>query len=1823
MEGFLVSPEFLPAIARLAGRSALGLKGLLRVLSSPSDLPANVKSRRQILEEALKIEDGGVRYVAERLLTSVGNNTSNASKTAHPDEPEIFIKLSEVGRQELSRVVVTGALLVSFRCSALQRAKGNGFLWHINGIRKSDKLVDDGITGLDGVVTDVEYGNPADKDEHRPLSIARVVETSCPLPSRRPGSAETAALAWAEGLCKRYASAVFVSPRNHGVTTRLLKAIGFPLVALSARSGAIRGRLTARLVHLSRHFRDASQEESPAMTQIPIDVLRGTDLQDENAEKSEADTRREEFSNLCIAAASPASPRVMTSSTGEQTRRGRLLLITSRDDIPPGALAVGASVERAENHVVQLKLSGGLSAARYLLSSRYLPQSRLPAKLPTVGQLVVCVLQEGPERGQRVPSLCGSQSRDLDDLLAQQVGLRSIRIPIPGGNTGNAAACCLLAETCGASLHVSAGRNGTYAQVIGTPDDTRAACELIANIRSASGSVHPAVAQALTQGGNARIKEIEKDSGAVRLRVENGNDHHAVHIVGESKSVDKAQQCIRQRFFRSRVTLPFAAVSWLFDVDCGAVKEIEECFSGVSLHICDKDKVAAKETGLGTIGIEVIGPEKVSRKVAEVVESYASPVLRVRVPRRLISPSAGENNIHGLAAIAVKTKTWMELESGGDTRLVEKSGNFIRDVEGTKGYCFASVWGSAVAVSDAEMILDKMDKRLAFGRIHVPRHAVYLVIGRERAELKRIEQVTGVAMRAEIWRDPCVVDVSGERLAVDAAMEKLRRLANPECKQVEVPSQALPHTVGFLGVGLSEVEASTGVRLRLNVVPNQLEKRIGRETSGSHCNAMLEVVGENEPAAAAVEMLQARIANSNSSKRRSTLFQRLDSAESVGPPALEDAESPCTGPKAADQPLLQPLAIQDSRPTRSRSRSRSKTRPPVCNVFRMVRSTTEFPWTWTATIPGGRKPIQLTTEGVSMAGESSVVGSADRATHASLHVGEGFPQGPETDHLTHGRGCLRWKEVPPERFTLSSPRGQPWTWTLPLDAMSPVADDNGTPTAEVIGMTSGPEFSLETPSCPNSGTSSTNRRVDVSAVSANADGTRDGLNANAGLGMLAKKNDVRSVCNEPAPSMPLPPKSGIPLSQLPLQSRSENPHLDVPFLGPAVHAATSSRERHPGAAANNQPTNLQRQDVGPPRKRMRTWECESPASAPSLPAASSDRNEEQKQNPGEDVPIQLRRLIEALETPRPFVERQPTETDIVTKKVLKESVADSTTERWRFVNGGPPVSEGGSAGAPLAVRKENASDRTVVLHQNPDPEKVVPKPHARHPLAARGLLPNVLCDNSGVDLALNPGASLASRVRDRGTESVAQPADAATTNLSLFASGRTADHAFRPALGGEARGGQEKDVRDPSKIDFQLSNQKARTTREAECPETVESIPMQSQRRPPHPDTSAPVPSQFRAEGGSHKMQPCTIPISRCMSRQPSGDGYPPRTIVSEDRHRRENKNAGRQLFDMEGRYPADAPPNTINVATWTRYPSAVLQEAHRRDHAPSSDDTAATVKVLKRNASAPADAKREKRVAFEPKLRPHASSSELKVAKNSGRDSAAMETSASEVEGESTVRLKRSASADMSKPPQSAPRTLAYQQAHVRASGPNTENGSILQGSTKTMRLATSLSTSSRDVDTPLTSRPSTTRPSGWHSVEEVKKNNLDRNKPQGPITLSRLDANHQQRVTSIKVDGLPEPEKADVRQPETEHGGAKKQNSAHGSGRMGFLARFFGKNDTDKVHNFPAETRESAMCLDNAARTRASGSSVVPSDFRLRRLSSTGPLNGQTSKYCGESMA
>lgn len=272
-----------------------------------------------------------------------------------------------------------------------------------------------------------------------------------------------------------------------------------------------------------------------------------------------------------------------------------------------------------------------------------------------------------------------------------------------------------------------------------------------------------------------------------------------------------------------------------------------------------------------------------------------------------------------------------------------------------------------------------LDEPTAVASVTVPRYAVPLVLG--RGALREIANATGARLRAEAWREPCVVEASGERLAVDAAVEELQRLARPPRRRVHVPPSAIQSVLR----GLADVEVETGARLRL-----ELRADGSAERAPPRC--FVEVVGERGVSEPAVESLMALAS---------------------GQPHLRLAAPAPASPRAA-------------RRSRSRSRPRSAAgapRPPA-----PANPGAEFPWAWTATIRGVRRAA---AEDVELPVLEDLVHARQKRRSASPCGSEPRPKLP----TRHGAGPLAC-EVP-ERLAVERSCGVPWSWTVPLNILSP------------------------------------------------------------------------------------------------------------------------------------------------------------------------------------------------------------------------------------------------------------------------------------------------------------------------------------------------------------------------------------------------------------------------------------------------------------------------------------------------------------------------------------------------------------------------------------------------------------------------------------------------------------------------------------------------------------------------------------------------------------------------------------------------------------------
>lgn len=101
-------------------------------------------------------------------------------------------------------------------------------------------------------------------------------------------------------------------------------------------------------------------------------------------------------------------------------------------------------------------------------------------------------------------------------------------------------------------------------------------------------------------------------------------------------------------------------------------------------------------------------------------------------------------------------------------------------------------------------------------QLEVPRDLLPHVVGWRQTAIEAVRENTGAVVRVDDKREPCLIEVSGEQMAVDAAMDMLRRRASVQRSRVEVPDHVLRHVVGPEGAGMREIEVETGASLRVH-----------------------------------------------------------------------------------------------------------------------------------------------------------------------------------------------------------------------------------------------------------------------------------------------------------------------------------------------------------------------------------------------------------------------------------------------------------------------------------------------------------------------------------------------------------------------------------------------------------------------------------------------------------------------------------------------------------------------------------------------------------------------------------------------------------------------------------------------------------------------------------------------------------------------------------------------------------------------------------------------------------------------------------------------
>lgn len=242
MEGFLICPEFLPAVARLAARAGLSLVELLGC--PPTDLAPTEGSKEEpqrrfttLRAASSRSDDKAVCYVAEQLLQEeVGSNALGEALAPRAEEPKASVRLASVQHEDLGRLAVPGALLVGLDPRRLARERGEVYALDVTAAVEAGKAEGEVPGRMDAVICEVIYDRaPAGSSTPRLPSTIRVEAVSCPTAAAAAAiddaaasgaatiaRAEASAAKWAEEICQRHAGAVFVAPEHHAVVARLL-----------------------------------------------------------------------------------------------------------------------------------------------------------------------------------------------------------------------------------------------------------------------------------------------------------------------------------------------------------------------------------------------------------------------------------------------------------------------------------------------------------------------------------------------------------------------------------------------------------------------------------------------------------------------------------------------------------------------------------------------------------------------------------------------------------------------------------------------------------------------------------------------------------------------------------------------------------------------------------------------------------------------------------------------------------------------------------------------------------------------------------------------------------------------------------------------------------------------------------------------------------------------------------------------------------------------------------------------------------------------------------------------------------------------------------------------------------------------------------------------------------------------------------------------------------------------------------------------------------------------------------------------------------------
>eukprot|EP00929_Paragymnodinium_shiwhaense_P090484 TRINITY_DN50677_c1_g3_i1.p1 TRINITY_DN50677_c1_g3~~TRINITY_DN50677_c1_g3_i1.p1 ORF type:complete len:1292 (+),score=270.31 TRINITY_DN50677_c1_g3_i1:78-3953(+) len=802
----LVCPEFLPALARLFARSGLSLSVVATAASSGE------RGKRDL---ALASARGAAeRYAAEVLLRQWRRDDRlpleprvGVGSALRPLEPRVAEAVQGLDSEELNRLLVPGALLLGIDPAALKASEDGSCVLEVGSLAMRTPVAAERVLERRNVVVrDIVGGGAVPGRAAGATVLVEAVEL--PVASAEKPSEQAAAEAgeWASALCRRYSGAAFVESRFHQQVVDLLSVeMAVMLTSLSCRSGESRGTLSAALVAQARR----SALEEPTISRTTVCRI-----------------------GLLLALASTSAPiaadAILSAETLEDLRAtascSPLLLLAGRDAVSGGALAAGAIVQRDIGQSFVLSFGGGCTEStewdlRQLPQLMNLEDHRIPSCGVAVdrlqkGSLLTCLLLESGPARVLSPSLKGSSYHLLEEVLSRQVGLRSLQMNIPDGGEGRIPACRSLLQACGASIQPDFSRDGRRVQIAGKIADVNAAELLIGSLRCAVVELRDRVAWHLLGKGGSGMKQLEQEAGGhVRLYLYSDTKPQRIELFGESSAVGDLERYIHEQYAYESVQVPTVEAERILGSNNDGLKELEHRSGGASAYAL-KGKQHCK--------FEFVGPLAAVVQAVKDLQQMAAKATCVEIPQRLLTSMAGR----------------LQTEFGLALRIVVDADP-----------CLVALEGGAAAVAAAQKLLENTKQQHTSVTLEVPCDAASHVVGRGGAGLREIAAATGASLRVASCRQPCLVEIFGDRIAVDCAAEALQKRMTPVRLRIKVPRHLLSCITGRNGESAQQIEAAaSGAWLSIDMQ--------GCDDAGV---VEVEAVGDEEHVQKAHTMIRSRL----------------------------------------------------------------------------------------------------------------------------------------------------------------------------------------------------------------------------------------------------------------------------------------------------------------------------------------------------------------------------------------------------------------------------------------------------------------------------------------------------------------------------------------------------------------------------------------------------------------------------------------------------------------------------------------------------------------------------------------------------------------------------------------------------------------------------------------------------------------------------------------------------------------------------------------------------------------------------------------------------